>query len=161
MAVVDETVLNREFVDPVHPKCRRVIQVNQDGKTFHYSGTNVDRQDGTVSRGCTPGEIQKYGLRTESFEGTILQPGLRLSLGQGMEEGLWEPANSVTDPKLQFKAVDGIRWNDGTKWIVSEQTKPLSTIIGEWIFLAYIGFSTLAGVKGVYDKLQEKTTRKA
>lgn len=160
----DVTVLNHEYLDPLHPQCRRTIQVDKDGKTFHYSGTGVGSKDDTVLRGCSPGEIQKYGLRTGSFDGQIIMPGLQLSVGDGIHEGKWEPANSVTTTpnNLQFKAVDGIRWNDGNKWIVKDETpKPLTTVVGEWIFLAYIGFSTLAGVKGVVDKIQEKKNRAA
>lgn len=156
----DVTVLNHQYSDPLHPHCRRTIQVDKDGKTFHYSGTAVGLKDDPVLRGCSPAEIKKYGLRTGSFDGQIVMPGLRLSVGDGIHEGKWEPANSVTTPSLQFKAVDGIRWNDGNKWIVKDvASKPLTTVIGEWIFLAYIGFSTLAGVKGVVDKIQEKKNR--
>lgn len=157
----DVSVLNRDYLDPLHPKCRRTIEVDKDGKTFHYSGTDVGPQGDLVLRGCSPGEIRNYGLRTSSFDGTISQPELRLSVGDGIHKGIWESANSIVDPSLQFKAVDGIRWNDGNKWIVKEEKKSISTVVGEWIFLAYIGFSTLAGVKGVWDKLQEKKNRTA
>ncbi len=158
----DVIVLNHDYSDPLHPQCRRTIQVDSDGKTFHYSGTAVGPKDDPVLRGCSPGEIKQFGLRRASFDGQIQMPGLQLSVGDGIHEGRWEPANSVTTPGLQFKAVDGIRWNDGNKWIVKEETpKPLTIIIGEWIFLAYIGFSTLAGFKGVFDKIQEKRNRAA
>jgi hypothetical protein len=161
-----------EYSDPQHPHCRRTIQVDKkDGTTIHFSGTQVGSSNDdpttttTISlRGCSPNEIQKFGgLRTERIDGQILPSGsLKLNIGHGIKEGVWEPANSVMvdDPHLQFKEVDGIRWNDGTKWIVKNDVpKPLSTVIGEWIFLAYIGFSTLAGVKGVWDKIQEKRNR--
>ena len=164
------SVLSGEYSDPQHPQCRRTLQVDEDGTTLHFSGTNLgstnDHQAGVFLRrgSCSRNEIQMYGLRTERFDGQILPSGgLKLNLGhEGVDdEGVWEPANSVIDPKLSFKAVDGIRWNDGTKWIVKKEQgdKPLSTVIGEWIFLAYIGFSTLAGVKGVWDKIQEKRNR--
>ena len=158
-----------EYSDPQHPQCRRTIQVDKkDGTTIHFSGTQVGRTNDdlttTISlRGCSPNEIQKFGgLRTERIDGQILPSGgLKLAIGHGIDEGVWEPANSVMDdPHLQFKEVDGIRWNDGTKWIVKNDVpKPLSTVVGEWIFLAYVGFSTLAGVKGVWDKIQEKRNR--
>jgi hypothetical protein len=167
----DPSVIIGEYSDPQHPHCRRTIQVDKkDGTTIHFSGTQVgssnDYPTTTTSslRGCSPNEIQKFGgLRTERIDGKILPSGgLKLNIGHGIEEGVWEPANSVMvdDPHLQFKEVDGIRWNDGTKWIVKNDVpKPLSTVVGEWIFLTYIGFSTLAGVKGVWDKIQEKRNR--
>jgi hypothetical protein len=55
---------------------------------------------------------------------------------------VWEPARSTTT-LLGYEDVDGIRWNDGNKWIVQE--KPLSTKVGEVITFSYIGFSVLAG----------------
>ena len=167
------SVLSGEYSDPQYPQCQRTLQVDEDGITLHFSGTNLgstnDHPAGGVflrrgSSCSSRNEIQKYGLRTERFDGQILPSGgLKLNLGhEGVDdEGVWEPANSVIDPKLSFKAVDGIRWKDGTKWIVKKEQgdKPLSTVIGEWIFLAYIGFSTLAGVKGVWDKIQQKRNR--
>jgi len=153
----DGTLRNGEYLDPLRPDCRRTLQIDKDGTTLHFTGTYVGSKDDTVLRGCSKNEIKQYGLRTTRFDGEILTSGgVRLDVGHGIDEGVWEPANSVTDPKLKFKAVDGIRWNDGTKWIVKDVKKPLKTVIGEWIFLAYIGFSTLAGVKGVWDKIQEK-----
>lgn len=130
---MDVSVLNHEYSDPLHPQCRRTIQVDKDGKTFHYSGTGVkSNDDDSILRGCSPEEIKKYGLRTGSFDGQILQPELRLSVGDGIHEGQWEPANSVTTPGLQYKNVDGIRWNDGNKWIVKDDgPKPLPKVIGE------------------------------
>ena len=43
---------------------------------------------------------------------------------------------------------------------LSQEEKSLGKQAGEWFFLAYVGFSTLAGVKGVFDKIQEKRNRK-
>lgn len=159
----DVTILNHEYTDPLHPQCRRTINVDGSKMIFHYSGTTVGsrgKDDDSDLRGCSPAEVKKYGIRGTSFDGTIQMPGLRLSAGDGIHEGQWEPANSVPRSDWQYRAVDGIRWQDGNKWIVKEEVpKPLTTVIGEWIFLAYIGFSTLAGVKGVYDKVQERMNK--
>lgn len=142
-------VFNHEYADPLHPECKRKIQVNKDGQTFKYSGTAVG--DPAVSRGCTYAEIKEYGIRRESFEGRILAGNQLDFLGDGTRIGLWE---SVASDGTDVVDADGIRWGDNDKWIVKE--KPLSTVIGEYIFLAYIGFSTLAGFKGVYDGIQRK-----
>jgi hypothetical protein len=66
--------------------------------------------------------------------------------------------------------VDGIRWNDGNKWIVEGQAmvqknaegknvvikKPMSTVIGEVVIFSYITFSGLAGVKGIVDACKKR-----
>jgi hypothetical protein len=66
---------------------------------------------------------------------------------------VWEPANSA-NTHLGYEDVDGIRWNDGNKWIVKQKTNVQKG--GELIFYSYIGFSTLAGAKGLYDGIQKK-----
>ena len=94
--------------------------MNPDGKTFHYSGTAVGPKDDPVRRGCSADEIEKYGLRQGAFDGEVLS-GNRISAGDGVHEGVWEPANSAST-NLGFEAVDGVRWNDGNKWTVVENT---------------------------------------
>ncbi|KAL3925933.1 MAG: hypothetical protein SGILL_000076 [Bacillariaceae sp.] len=146
VAAPEAYVFNHEYEDPSHPECKRKIQVNKDGNSFKYTGTAVgDKNDSTI-RGCSYKEIKENGIRRENFEGRVLLD-VKLELGETKRVGLWEPA--VTDSDA-----DGIRWSDGDKWIVKE--KPPSTVAGEFVFLAYIGFSTLAGFKGVYDAIQRK-----
>ncbi|KAL3930895.1 MAG: hypothetical protein SGARI_004349, partial [Bacillariaceae sp.] len=145
-AAPDAYIFNHDYADPAHPECKRKIQVNRDGKSFKYSGTAVGDASDPTPRGCSYREVKEYGIRRENFDGKVL-PGFKLELGQSGRIGKWEPASSET-------SVDGIRWNDGDKWTVRD--KPLTTVVGEYIFLAYIGFSTLAGVKGAYDAIQRK-----
>lgn len=139
--VGDPSVYNHEYADPLHHSCKRRIEVSKDGKTFHYSGTAVGPKDDPVSRGCSNDEIRQHKLRFESFDGFVRDDG-RISAGDNAHEGVWEPAGSVS-ASLEYEDVDGIRWNDGNKWIV--QKKPLSTKVGEVITFSYIGFSILAG----------------
>jgi hypothetical protein len=172
----DAFIFNHEYADPLHPNCQRKIEVNQDGKSFHYSGTAVGPKNynDPVLRGCTPKEIKEFGIRRGAFDGEIIRlPGglQQVSAGDGVHEGVWEPAKitaastdtttdtsstttTTTNLGLAYEDVDGIRWNDGNKWIV--QDKPQSAVVGERIFYAYIGFSTLAGVKGVVDGIQRR-----
>jgi len=156
-AADDATVLNHNYADPLHPLCERKIEVAADGKTFHYSGTAVGPKGDTVLRGCTPQEIKDFGLRQGAFDGFVLD-GNRVSVGDGIHEGVWEPANSVKTT-LGFEDQDGIRWNDGNKWVVIDAKKGPNKV-GEGIFYAYIGFSTLAGVKGVTDGIRRKQQEK-
>jgi hypothetical protein len=146
----DPSVYNHEYADPLHPLCKRRIDVSPDGKTFHYSGTAVgpknDDDDLAFNndprRGCSKDEIREYKLRFGSSNGIVLDDG-RISAGDNnLHEGVWEPARSAST-MLGYEDVDGIRWNDGNKWIVQE--KPLSTKVGELITFSYIGFSLLAG----------------
>jgi hypothetical protein len=145
------SVFTNDYNDPFHPLCGRHVQVSSDGKEFHYSGTAVGPKGDPVKRGCTPGEIKEFGLRKGAFDGFI--DGTKISAGDGIHEGVWEPADSATT-NLGYEDVDGVRWNDGNKWTVKQ--KPLSTKIGEVIFLAYIGFSTLAGAKAIADKVRSQ-----
>jgi hypothetical protein len=153
MAAESPFILNHDYADPLHPSCLRKIEVNRDGTSFHYSGTAVGPKDDPVLRGCTPAEIKEFGIRRGAFDGEISGPGPKISAGDGIHEGVWEPAKTATT-NIGYEDVDGVRWNDGNKWIVKE--KPVATAVGEWIFYAYIGFSTLAGVKGVFDGIQRK-----
>ena len=172
LAFDDGSVLNHDYADPMHPFCNRKIVANPDGKTFHYSGTravgpNENDNDSTQAMlGCSMEERKMFTILNEEFDGQISADN-RLTV-QGAE-GVWEPKNTAKT-QLGFEDVDGIRWNDGNKWIVQSQSyiakdadgnavvtkKPLSVIVGEWIFYSYIGFSTLAGAKGLYDGLQRK-----
>ena len=137
--------------------------------------------------GCSYIEIRDYGpLKNGAFDGKIIiesdggdnvnsaiatsvgpidlmRTTVKLDAGDGVHVGVWEPAATTTSlsstlsqQRQKYSDVDGIRWNDGNKWIV--QKKPIGKSIGEAIFLAYIGFSTLAGFKGVYDAIQRKRT---
>lgn len=81
---------------------------------------------------------------------------------------VFEPKN-VAATNLGYEDVDGIRWNDGNKWIVKSQSfvkrsvdgnkvmrKPMSIAIGEGFFLSYVGFSCLAGAYGLVKGIQQK-----
>ena len=167
---IDSSVYNHDYADPLHPLCNRKIEVAKDGKTFHYSGTAVG-PEGKEDRpllGCSTEEIKEYGLRKGSFDGQISDNN-RISVGDGIHEGVWEAKNSA-DTNLGYEDVDGIRWNDGNKWVVKSQAqvtkneegkyitrkKPMQVIVGEIIFYAYIGFSTLAGFKGALNAIEKK-----
>lgn len=159
---IDPTVFNGQYADPFHPLCERNIQVSPDGTTFHYSGTAVGPKNDPVLRGCTIEEQVTYGLRQGAFDGFIID-GYKVSVGDGIHEGVWEPAGTVNDRSLSGVDLDGIRWNDGNKWTKIESQgggvyveKGVGKKAGEWVFLAYVIFSLLAGVKGVYDKVASK-----
>ena len=182
-AAADASVFNNEYADPLHPFCDRKIEVAPDGQSFHYSSTDTGSKEETttttpqgessVRRGCSPQEIKLYTLREGSFDGKILDNN-RISVGDGIHEGVWEPKDTA-DTHLGLEDVDGIRWNDGNKWIVKSQSrvlktndgtyvvtkKPMSVVIGEFIFYSYLGASTLAGVKGVVDGIQRKREQNA
>jgi hypothetical protein len=148
----DPSLFTNDYSDPLHPMCKRHIEVAADGKTFHYSGTAVGPKDDPVLRGCSQAEMREYKLRKGEFDGIILDNN-RVSAGDGIHEGVWEPAGSVPSSR-DYADVDGIRWNDGNKWIV--ERKGFILTAGETIFYLYIGFSTLAGAKGIYDGILRK-----
>ena len=164
-AALDSSVYNNEYADPLHPFCDRKIEVSKNGRSFHYSGRNV-ADDGAM-KGCSREEIKAFTLETEEFDGQIIDG--RISTGDGIHDGVWEPKNTA-NTNFGFEDVDGIRWKDGNKWIVASQArvlkneagkyevtkKPLTVVIGEYIFYSYIGFSTLAGVKGLIDGIKRK-----
>jgi hypothetical protein len=152
-AAVDSRVYSNDYADPFHPLCKRHVQVAGDGKTFRYWGTAVGPKDDPVLRGCSPAEVREYGFRKGKFEGLITADN-KISAGDGIHEGVWEPASSATT-NLGYEDVDGIRWNDGNKWVV-KKTEGTSKVVGEAIFYSYIGFSLLAGMKGLYDGIQRK-----
>ena len=150
VATFDPAIMTNDYSDPFHPFCKRHIQIARDVRSFSYWGTAAKGED-VIGRGCSPKEAQEYGIRKGAFNGQILQPGNRISAGDGIHEGVWEPAGTATTT-LGYEDVDGIRWNDGNKWIVKQKSQ--ATRIGEVIFWSYLGFSSLAGVKGVYDGYQ-------
>lgn len=117
-AIDNPFVYSNDYADPFHPLCERRIVVAPDGRTFQYSGTAVGPKDDPVRRGCSPEEIEKYQLRRGAFTGFILDNGKRISAGDGIHEGYWEPAGSLKTRTLGYEDVDGIRWNDGNKWVV-------------------------------------------
>ena len=59
---------------------------------------------------CSPENVDKYKLRTWSFDGEIL--GDKVSAGDGVHEGTWN---------VNFKGAEnpwtGIRWKDGNRWL--------------------------------------------
>jgi len=118
-------VLSTEYADPLHPYCRRRIEVASSGKTFRYIGTSVvGPKDDSVLRGCSPEEQQKFKLKSGEFKGRILlnpnENTLVVSAGDGIHEGVWEPKNTART-KLGYEDLDGIRWQDGNKWVVQSQ----------------------------------------
>ena len=146
----DPTVYNHSYKDPFHPLCKRRVEVSADGKTFDYRGTAVGPKDDPVLRGCSQKEIKEYGLRFGQFSGQILKDG-RISAGDGIHEGVWEPAGSVSPSSgLKHTDVTGIRWNDGNKWIVIEPG------FGEFITYGYISLSLAAGAFGIVRTKQQK-----
>jgi len=185
----DSTVLNGDYSDPFHPYCERHIEVSSDQKTFHYSGTAVGLKSDpdVIGRGCSPEEQAKYGLRKGAFDGDIIFNGKGISAGDGIHEGVWEDSTVSGDSeKLTGIGVDGIRWNDGNKWVKlsssNSRSTPTSTSItsstmvaddsstlsnekemksvgktaGEYIFVAYTVFSLLAGAKEFYTRFQKR-----
>mmetsp|Transcript_25228 Transcript_25228/g.24150 ORF Transcript_25228/g.24150 Transcript_25228/m.24150 type:complete len:188 (-) Transcript_25228:32-595(-) len=106
------SVFTNDYNDPLHPLCERHVKVSSDGKAFHFSGTQG-------KPGCTPGEIKKLGITNKAFDGFI--EGTKISAGDGIHEGVWEPANSVKT-NLGYEDIDGVRWEDGNKWTVKQKS---------------------------------------
>jgi hypothetical protein len=150
---LEASIFTNDYGDPFHPLCKRHIDVSADGKRFHYSGTAVGPKDDPVRRGCTIEEIRKYKLREGAFDGIILSNG-KISAGDGIHEGVWEPAGSAKT-NIGYEDVDGIRWNDGNKWFVIK-TKPKPSKAGAALVFSYIGASALAGIYGIYSTAQRK-----
>ncbi|GKY91273.1 hypothetical protein MPSEU_000099800 [Mayamaea pseudoterrestris] len=147
-------VFTNDYDDPLHPFCRRHIQViDTRTGTFRYDGTAVGpKEESGILRGCSKEEIKLYKLRTGTFTGTI--DANKISAGDGIHEGIWEPAGSVDNSKsnLKYLDVNGIRWNDGNKWIV--KPKSVGAQSAELIFRSYLGVTILAGLKGIADIIQ-------
>eukprot|EP00978_Attheya_sp_CCMP212_P024712 scaffold78136_cov53-Attheya_sp.AAC.4 len=158
-ASFDPSLFNGDYEDPFHPLCERHIDVSADKKSFHYSGTGVGpKSETSVLRGCSAEEQEKYGSRKGAFDGDI-EDGNKISAGDGIHEGVWEPAGTILDDKLTGIDRDGIRWNDGNKWV---KTSPASNGMdnmgenaGKAFFLAYVGFSLLAGFKELAKRFQK------
>ena len=140
------SVYSSSYDDPDHPFCKRRIDVTRDGKTFKYTGQAVGSRslhtEATKGVGCSSEEIKDYGgSRTFVVRGQITDSGRIVSTDEGAGfklDGIWDS--------------DGIQWNDGTKWTVngnSEELSPEQTA-GKAFFLAYVGFSLLAGAKAVF-----------
>ena len=132
VSVSSPQIYNNEYADPFHPLCARKIEVSSDGKKFHYSGTAVGPKNDSVLRGCSKNEIELYKLRQGAFDGAILEDGNRLDAGDGVHVGVWESASSSSSSKstenkdnvrVLYDDVDGVRWNDGNKWIVLKQSE--------------------------------------
>jgi hypothetical protein len=152
---LDVSIYNQDYEDPLHPLCQRHIRVNSVANTFHYSGTDVfaTATDGSgVKLGCSFQEQKEFGLQRTEFDGTFSSDG-KISAGDGIHEGVWEPANSATTT-LGFEDLDGIRWIDGNKWTVKSTST--ATKIGGFVFYAYLTASTFAGIKGIADGIRKR-----
>lgn len=166
--------MNGDYADPLHPQCERHIEVAANGKSFHYSGTAVGPKDDTVLRGCSPREIKLYGLRQGAFDGKIIQGGRGVDAGDGVHNGVWEAAVAADTEQQSSRGVfsdrDGIRWNDGNKWVklvpgtsaknaLVMSGRPVAVKTTQWIFVAYTAFSLLAGAKEMTARLQKRLNR--
>ena len=150
----ESSVFSRDYVDPLHPLCERHIRVYVGGKQFKYKGTDVNAPS-SEQRGCSEAEIQQFGLQNVAFQGTIVDERVQVA-DRGLV-GTWEPAVGTASGSLGGDDQDGIRWNDGNKWTaIPKPEKSLGKKIGELVIGAYVGASTLAGVKGAYDGWQRK-----
>ena len=149
----DAKIFSGYYDDPLHPQCRRQIQVNAEGTTFHFSGDSVGLlNNDSVLRGCTPKETKEFGGRQKmAFDGKL--SGNKIKADDSSLQGVWEPAGSA---QTEFGDVDGIRWNDGNKWIVKKKTAVVKA--GEFITFSYIGVSLLAGVNGLRQMAQRKNS---
>jgi len=154
------SVFVNDYADPQHPLCQRTIEIQ--GDSVRLIGTET-----SSNGGCSREEVNEYGRREFTKNG-------RLTIKDGMSTlqfddrmGVWE-AKDLQNSQSYGKA-DGIRWNDGTKWIVKSQsqvkitkgqysikTKGRGSQAFAVIAFAYLGLSGLAGVKGVYDTAQRK-----
>jgi len=179
---------NHDYADPQHPYCHRKIQVHSNGISFTFTGTLL--VDGTHAlescRSSTPGADDEVSvvapvLRKDSFEGRIWREDATGRYGVSTPEdeywGIWEPAQSSgnrddndEDPFLQ---VNGIRWNNGNKWIVQSQAalipnpengsyqvipKPVMVTAQQDVFYGYVGLVTVAAV-ALYQTLRDKVAR--
>lgn len=169
----DPSVYSGDYRDPLHPLCERHVRVSKDKRRFQYFGTDVGPKGWSEKHGCSQEEIERYVLRQGAFEGRILENG-RLSVGDGVHEAAWEPAgdgSASTNGGMGYTDVDGIRFDDGNKWVRYGQSmvvqdprtkqnvvksKGLAVKVGEFAFLSYVGVSVLAGLKWLYEKTQMK-----
>jgi hypothetical protein len=109
--------------------------VAPEGLTFQYTGTAVGpRGEDVTYRGCSPEEVAQYKLRQGSFVGQVINEAggpLKISAGDGIHEGVWEAANTAKT-SLGYENVNGIRWNDGNKWIVKAESVVKKNANGDW-----------------------------
>jgi hypothetical protein len=156
----DSSVFSGDYADPYHPLCERHISVN--GDRFLYQGTSASSKEGSVLKGCSPSEIQQFGLQAREYTGSVKDNQIRTD--DGILYGVWEPKNSAST-KLGFEGVDGIRWSNGNKWIVASQAKVIKMdglnkvqenfaplgLLGKNVFYGYVGFSILVGGKALAE----------
>lgn len=152
------------YVDPDHPLCERRINVGKDGATFTLSGTAVGptsmHSETIRGRGCSQEEIKEYGgIRNFIIRGQVVDNGRVLSATTtSSSDGTTVKLEGRWDEQEGSDTGGVFRWNDdrgssssSSKWIVTTPPeKTLQVQIGEYIFLAYVGFSLLAGIKGFF-----------
>lgn len=116
-----------EYNDMLHPGCdRRIVLDPTPSKIYGekvfsvtFTGTDVgpDGIGSIVKLACTDETIEKYKLRSWSFEGRVNAAGLDVDAGDGVHVGRWhEPTED--------QSWAGIRWTDGNRWIVKEPEQP-------------------------------------
>jgi len=162
-----------DYADPLHPQCERHVVVSRDGKSFHYTGTDAGTKGDKILRGCSSLEQQQYGSRTGAFGGSVL--GQKISAGDGVHEGYWEPSDTTA---LKYADRDGIRWDDGNKWVKLSKpedvitfpstyvwkdskspTKDVGAAAGSFVAYAWIGISFLAGAKEIVVRLKDSADK--
>lgn len=116
---------NNDYDDALHPGCERRIKLDpipskassNGEKNFiiNFSGTDVgpDGLGPIVKLACTDETIEKYKLRSWSFEGRVNVAGSEIDAGDGIHVGKWH--ESTPDQSWV-----GIRWADGNRWVVKE-----------------------------------------
>jgi len=113
-----------KYTDMLHPGCDRRIEVaptptrGERGTTsflVKFSGTDVGPEGlgQLVKIACTDETIDKYKLRSWSFEGRVSATGsdVDIDAGDGIHVGKWHA--STEDQEW-----DGIRWADNNRWVV-------------------------------------------
>jgi len=169
------SIYQGDYADPFHPYCERHISVSSDGQSFHYSGTAVGPKNDPVLRGCSDKEQELYGSRKGAFDGFILDNGGKVSAGDGIHEGFWEPAG-VKKAAQKYGDVDGIRWDDGNKWVklsspsevltfpeTYQSKNAMNPILEDgtkWAFVAYVVFSLAAGAVEMAKRFQTWSSNK-
>mmetsp|Transcript_46651 Transcript_46651/g.56074 ORF Transcript_46651/g.56074 Transcript_46651/m.56074 type:complete len:217 (-) Transcript_46651:92-742(-) len=120
---VPPTRFINEYDDMLHPGCDRRIEldptpskINGD-KVFSvtFSGEDVgpDGIGSLVKLACTDETIEKYKLRSWTFDGRVDATGSDIDAGDGIHVGRWH--QSTKDQPWA-----GIKWNDGNRWTVKE-----------------------------------------
>eukprot|EP00587_Corethron_hystrix_P013117 CAMPEP_0113298290 /NCGR_PEP_ID=MMETSP0010_2-20120614/797_1 /TAXON_ID=216773 ORGANISM="Corethron hystrix, Strain 308" /NCGR_SAMPLE_ID=MMETSP0010_2 /ASSEMBLY_ACC=CAM_ASM_000155 /LENGTH=197 /DNA_ID=CAMNT_0000151321 /DNA_START=53 /DNA_END=646 /DNA_ORIENTATION=- /assembly_acc=CAM_ASM_000155 len=114
-----------EYDDMLHPGCDRRIEVDptpirgdfgESRFLVRFSGTDVgpDGLGPIIRLGCTEETVQKYKLRSWSFEGRVNAAGTDIDAGDNVHVGRWHVPT-------EDQAWAGIRWADGNRWIVKKQ----------------------------------------